>query len=372
MLNDCFVSYLSRDKYRRLMTEKTLISMERDRLRMKLKDEESSLPSPDIGNSLISSDSTQSETACYSWPLYRGPRIVTNQPSSLGVESIKTHSVSNCALSAVSSVCLYDAVIEACGGDDGAVRFINSEDSIMSPPISHSSYVASLTADRSSSIICCGTGDGHVYMHSLASNIQPTHLHCHTSAIWTIDILEHSVLTASMDHTSKIVDIESHKVKQTLKGFHSDSVNVARFWSSHTVLTGSADKTACLWDMRSGHKVSSWYNLPSNSPIVDIADLGRGLFACASMHGQIIVCDKDKVLRAFMLPSAVTRIEVLASNLVAAACDDGTIKFLDMNRDRIDSLEIVPNGSVLNLCRRTESSITATTNTGSLHVIHYK
>jgi WD40 repeat protein len=352
------------------MTQKTLISMERDRFRNQLKCQDSAAPIPDLAHCLISSDSMESVTSCYSWPIYRDHHVEA-WPNHLKIESMKTHCVCDSALSAVISFAIHDTTIEACGADDGTVRLIDFEKSTMSPPILHSSYIASLAFDQSSHTLIAGTGDGQLYMHGIASSGSPGHIHCHSSPIWTIDVLDQSLLTASMDHTSKIVDIESRKVKQTLKGFHSDSVNVARFWSSHTVLTGSADKSVCLWDMRSGHKVSSWYNLPSNSPIVDIADLGHGLFACASMHGQIAVCDKEKVCRAFQLPSGITHIEALASNLVAAACEDGTVQFLDINTDQIDSLGIAHAGSVLSICRRTESSICATTNTGTVHVIHY-
>lgn len=55
-----------------------------------------------------------------------------------------------------------------------------------------------------------------------------------------------------MDHTSRLFDLHTGKVRHTFRG-HVDSVNHVCFQPYSNILaTGSADKTISLWDMRSG------------------------------------------------------------------------------------------------------------------------
>ena len=354
------------------MAEKTLISMDRDRLKNQRVIEESS-SQPDVPNSLSSEFSTSYVSHNYSWPVYQEPSQANAFAIPSRITSIKSIPISQTPISALASFSMNGITIEACGSDDGYIRYINSDNLLMIQPISYTSFISALTFDSSSELLIAATGAGELGITSLSEyGSLGTKLKPHSGTIWSVHALNGSVLTASMDHTSRVIDLEAGKVKQTFKGFHSDSLNVARFWASHTVLTGSADKTVCLWDLRTGTKVSSWYNLPTNSPIIDISDLGNCLFACATAHGTISVCDKDRVRKVFSIPeSSVNKILRLSSNLLAIACDDGTVKFLDNNTDHLESLLIEADASILNISRRTESSIVASTSTGSLHILNF-
>ena len=63
------------------------------------------------------------------------------------------------------------------------------------------------------------------------------------------------VLTASLDKTAKLWDVNTGNVLQTFTG-HTAQVNSVAFSpDGKYVLTGSRDKTARLWDVQSGNKV---------------------------------------------------------------------------------------------------------------------
>lgn len=70
------------------------------------------------------------------------------------------------------------------------------------------------------------------------------------------------MVSASMDHTARLFDINAGKVRHTFRG-HVDSVNHVTFQPYSNIIgifllaifitaTASADKTISLWDMKSG------------------------------------------------------------------------------------------------------------------------
>jgi WD40 repeat protein len=62
-----------------------------------------------------------------------------------------------------------------------------------------------------------------------------------------------------MDHTSKLLDLNVGKSRQTFRG-HVDSVNNVSFQPYSNILcTSSADKTLSLWDIRTGLCVQTFY-----------------------------------------------------------------------------------------------------------------
>jgi WD40 repeat protein len=64
-------------------------------------------------------------------------------------------------------------------------------------------------------------------------------------------------VTASLDYTAKVWDMQSGKCVQTLKG-HSDGIeSVAISHDSQLVVTGSWDKTAKVWNVQSGKCVQT-------------------------------------------------------------------------------------------------------------------
>jgi len=356
------------------MAQKTLISMERDRMRAVNRSADSS-PCPDVPHSLSSVCLTPTVSQSFVWPVYQEPSRDLTFSNVSAISSLRSLLVTKGPISALTSCTIDNVPIDVCGADDGCVRYVNTDQSLMFQSTSHSSYISSLTFDDSSKNILTATGTGDISIASFRTYADsPSMLQVHSGAIWSVQVLDRALLTGSMDQTSRIIDLESEKVKQTFKGFHSDSINVAKFWNTQTVLTGSADKTLCLWDMRSGHKVSSWYNLLSDSPIIDICDLGQSSFACASTRGQISICDKDRVRNIFTISNTnVNKILRLSQNVIAIACDDGTIKFLNTHAGTVDSLSVSSTRApILNISsRHPHSSLVATSSTGYLHVINF-
>ena len=363
------------------MAQKTLISMERDRLRDQQPDIVSA-PVPDTPHSLDSGSSPPLISNGYTLPTYREPfRLNRDQPLP-HVSGQTKFAVCQSSIAALASSTIDGFPIDACGSDDGQVRLVNSENQRMftSPVSSHQSFVSSLAFVQSSKLLISASGDGEIILSPLnppTAISAVTSLHVHSSAVWSMEVLDNSLLTASMDHTCRLIDLESLKTRQTFKGFHCDSINLSRFWSQQTVLTGSADKSVCLWDIRSGHKVSSWYKLPFSAPIVDISDLGSGQFACVQMDGKISICDKNnsQVVKIFhLVDTVVSHTLAVSANQLAIACIDGTVKFLNLDNDG-NSIDAIPlsNGPVLALSSRQSQHdvITASTSEGSIHVIEF-
>lgn len=60
------------------------------------------------------------------------------------------------------------------------------------------------------------------------------------------------ILSASIDHTCKLLDLNMAKNRFTFRG-HVDSVNCVKFKPYTNIFaSGSADKTISLWDIKSG------------------------------------------------------------------------------------------------------------------------
>ena len=79
--------------------------------------------------------------------------------------------------------------------------------------------------------------------------------------MWDLDVHDTGDFFASagMDHLGKVFDINVGKSRHSLRG-HVDSVNSIRFQPySNIIVTGSADKTVSLWDMKSSLCIQTFY-----------------------------------------------------------------------------------------------------------------
>lgn len=66
------------------------------------------------------------------------------------------------------------------------------------------------------------------------------------------------MVSGSMDHTAKLYDLNSLRVRHAFRG-HVDSVNsVCCVPYTNLVLTASADKTVSAWDIRTSHCVHTF------------------------------------------------------------------------------------------------------------------
>lgn len=67
------------------------------------------------------------------------------------------------------------------------------------------------------------------------------------------------VLTAAGDGSMKLFDLNSAKMRQAYRS-HTDSVNGLNFQPfTNFFVSGSADKTLSIWDMRTGLTVQTFY-----------------------------------------------------------------------------------------------------------------
>eukprot|EP00919_Chromeraceae_sp_WS-2016_P053470 GHVR01126954.1.p1 GENE.GHVR01126954.1~~GHVR01126954.1.p1 ORF type:complete len:178 (-),score=5.03 GHVR01126954.1:826-1359(-) len=111
----------------------------------------------------------------------------------------------------------------------------------------------------------------------------------HTQAVWDLDFHDTGdfFASASMDHLSKVFDVNVSKCRNSLRG-HVDSVNAVNFQPFSNILaSASADKTVSLWDLKTSLCVQTFYG-HSNS-VNDV---------CFNMAGdKIASCDSDGIVK---------------------------------------------------------------------------
>ena len=80
----------------------------------------------------------------------------------------------------------------------------------------------------------------------------------HTSEVWSVAFAPdgQSILTGSRDNTAKLWDLKGHEL-QSFQGHTSYVWSVAFALDGQSILTGSRDKTAKLWDLK-GHELQSF------------------------------------------------------------------------------------------------------------------
>ena len=67
------------------------------------------------------------------------------------------------------------------------------------------------------------------------------------------------MLTSCLDHTIRLYDLNNYKARMSYRA-HLDSVNSINWVPmSNNFVSGSADKTCSLWDMRSNICVQTYY-----------------------------------------------------------------------------------------------------------------
>jgi WD40 repeat protein len=136
-----------------------------------------------------------------------------------------------------------------------------------------------------------------------------------------------------MDHTAKLLDVQTGKARQTLRG-HVDAVNCVVFQPfTSNLCTGSGDKTVSLWDVRSGLCIQTFYG--HTNACSDVAFNLRG--------DTIASCDSDGVVKVWDVRMIAERATLSDSrhalnsvsfdqsgSIIAAASDDGTVKMFSL------------------------------------------
>lgn len=148
---------------------------------------------------------------------------------------------------------------------------------------------------REQSILASCSGDGTVKVWNLAETRCTATLKDHSQAVWSCDWHWNGdfLVTGSLDQSIRMWDINTSKTRQTFRG-HVDSVNKALFVPySNAVVSASADKTLSLWDIRTGNCVHIFgVTNGHENAIMDAAFQMQGdCFASSDSNGVVKVWD---------------------------------------------------------------------------------
>lgn len=353
------------------MKEKTLIRLERDRLKVRLKALEEEVqalqhpPQQDEQKSPKGRSATRSVRKQASFPsesMESNPYLDLAFDAAIveGFQAKKTfkghaNSISSCAFHPKKP-------IFATASDDETWRLWTlPESELVMSGEGHSSWLSGLHFHPYGSHLATSSGDGTIKIWEFAQARCTHTLKEHTQAVWGAEFhyAGDFVVSCSMDHTVKIWDLISGKCRQTLRGhvdrflfnldslltFHSSnfpillppfnySVNAATWVPfSSNICSASGDKTVSVWDARSGLCVQTLYG-HSNS-VNDV---------CVSNKGDTIAsCDADGVIKIWDVRMVSERgtVEVgqhplnklcmdRGCNRIVAASDDKTLKVVDV------------------------------------------
>jgi WD40 repeat protein len=323
-----------REKYVAAMKEKMLISLERDRLRLGAV--ELDKPSP-AKEPIIKCGVKDTDKPLWKpWPVFPA-NSVSHDGDYIYPNSIRifgepyTAAVSCLAISEASSLL-------ASGADDGAILLGSPENKNEMKKVigSPTGFISGLSFHPSSSVLSSSSGDGLVTLWGTDS-LQKLHsIREHNCCVWSVvfsPLNGSHLLSASMDHTSKLIDVEVGKSRQTFRG-HTDAVNCANFCdTTQQILTASADKSASFFDVRTGNCL---FTLFSHSQAVNTVASRGSLIATGDCSGSLSLTEGKtrRELVSVNLGSGINGIAWISDQKVACACKDGIIRIFD-TRDNL-------------------------------------
>ena len=304
------------------MKEKMLLKIDRDRLR------QTQLPTSQPDHSFHvaegSSKPVKLKTKWSPLPTLKPFAAKSPQPVLVFLHESKCTQLHQAGISrlAVSHSTL------AAGSDDQTITIISDNN----PPQilhGHKSFVSGLAFHNN--LLLSSSGDGELKIWDESKCIKT--LHEHTSCAWSIQVAGDYALTASMDHTAKLIDLACSKTRHTFRG-HVDSVNSAIFTSlggtSHQqlIITGSADKSVSLWDPRTTNCIHTFFQHTNSVSVISSLGNGGGLVS-ADLVGILYFWD-IKVMKerlSVCVGSAVNGIAVC--DKVAAVASGSSVMLLD-------------------------------------------
>ena len=199
----------------------------------------------------------------------------------------------------------------------------------------HTSWLSDLHFHPHGSHLVTSSGDHTLKIWELAQAKCSHTFAEHTQAVWGCEfhVGGDFIASCSMDHTIRIWDIISGKCRQTLRG-HVDSVNAVS-WQPYTsnVCSASGDKTISMWDARTGLCVQTLYGHNNSCNHLKVTNRGD----------EVVSCDADGIVKIWDLrmvseigtvdvgPASINKIALDQSGKTAlVASDDGTIKCIDL------------------------------------------
>lgn len=301
------------------MKEKTLLRIDRDRLAKQVELQGTLRDSP---TTKVNQRGKKGDSKSWSpWPSYR---VTQSSPVWSGTDqSLSCRSSVSSQDSAITSICHFEGPSFLTCSDDGSVRLI-SDISVPSDSqligVHEHTFASGLAFHPSSNRVISSGGNGEIKIwnpNPLIEEKPVTVFKEHRSCVWSLDVADEYLLTASLDHTAKLIDLSVGRCRHTLRG-HLDSVNKSIFSKKNPdlVYTCSADKSVSLWDCRTAH--CSWTLFEHSAAVSDVAVFD--LVASCDPSGCVIISDpRMGVLERFPLAMKTNVVTWLGGKLIAVA-----------------------------------------------------
>ena len=384
-----FESIVDREKYETLLKEKILLRIERDRLQEKVKTYSGGIHgSSKVNDGEVKETGRAKGVVWSAWP--KGPGVAVSRfplENVFALHEARTIEVSShgSAVSCVDS--LGDLVVS--GGDDMSVKCLSLESGEIPSALGgdgHSSFVTSVRILGAGNRVASSGGDGFVKLWwlnlgSVTCMQKTVSLKAHASVIWSMDVHASGpfLVTGSMDHSAKLLDLEVGKTRHAFRA-HVDAINSVKFFDENSVVTGSADKSVSVWDMRSSHHCSHtlfWHRKSAVNALA-VNSSHPSMIASGDMSGTTFVTDLRNMstpLTVLSLPSCINSLEWLneGKNLVGIASRDGSIAIFDTSKTEVVHT-LISSGSASNdtssvLClRRTDNGIVSSDSNGGIKI----
>lgn len=347
-----------RQRCEQLFKQKTLVSLERDRLQQQVQTLEKRVTELteqcEAGDKAFAPKPSREELKKkiksapdrFVWPEdERSPPSVSNEMAQADVAAWNSQASFTAHSMPITKIALHPRkpAVASCS-DDGSWRLstVPHGEVILSGE-GHLNWIASIATHPNGTMLATGSGDKTVKLWDFASNSCRQTLHAHTDGVWSIDFQDTGILIASgsLDQTSRVWDVETGKCRQTLRG-HVGAVNSVKWQPLTNILsTGSADKTVSLWDTRMNCWAQTFYGHAASVQSVATVQGGNILASC-DVEGVVILWDIRRMEQQLTVdcgPYAANHVTFDGTGrYLAVASDDSTIKVVNIKQEVVTEL----------------------------------
>jgi len=337
----------TKDKYDRLLREKSMLKLDRDKLATKLTGLEvtiAELQRPGVNVSNTQKKKKKLTIGPVDTPLppdnRPNPMLGVNVPATGCGSWQPTKTFEGHQLSVTSVKMHPKKEIVATTSDDrtwmlwalpGGELILKGE--------GHTDWVSSCDLHPHGTQIATGSGDSTVKLWDFATTQCAATFADHTQAVWDVAFHDSGdyIVSGSMDHTAKFWDLGSMRCRCTFRG-HVDSVNSVGFQPfSNNVCTASGDKTVSIWDARSGLCMQTFYGHTNACNSVAFSPLGDQVVS-SDADGVVKVWDVRMVNERLHIPCGQAAVNQAifdpSGKILAIASDVGSIKLHNTETDK--------------------------------------